>query len=299
MELGVRSLELRAGSAQRTTAWQRQPGRLRCGLSSRVPLVSRSATVALAVGLAASVQVRPGAGFATGLAAHRGLLLGGRHAGPTVRQSAAMDVDYGSLTVQELRGLLKERGLVRKGRKEDLVQRLRRHDAGNQESSDDQTVVGVASSAAAGRAVEAIRPGDTVYLRAHTGRHLEVEAERVRARWDDHGDWQALVMEKSPLVIEDTDDSVFQSGDMVFLKAHTGHFVDIDGEDVRARWADQNHGMKWQGLVIVKHGSGAIVPGDTVFLQSDSGSYIDVQGDEVRARWPDEGDWQALVLEKE
>jgi len=208
------------------------------------------------------------------------------------------EVDYHSRTVQELRALLKDRGLVRKGRKEDLVRRLERHDAGELGKGDTQAAAGVAASAAAGRAVEAVRPGDVVYFRAHTGRHLEVEREQMRARWDDHGDWQAFAMEKSPLVIDDSDANTFHSGDMVFLRAHTGSFVDVDGQDVQARWADQNHGMKWQGLVVVKHGSGAIVPGDTVFLRTDSGTYLDVQGEEVRARWEDEGEWQALVVEK-
>lgn len=52
---------------------------------------------------------------------------------------------------------------------------------------------------------EVIRPGDRVFLRAHTGRYIEVERDRACARWDDCGGWQELVIEKSPLVIEDTD----------------------------------------------------------------------------------------------
>jgi len=215
-----------------------------------------------------------------------------------MRQGASgRSTDYHSFTVQELRALLKDRGLVRKGRKEDLISRLLRDDASDLGAEQAQTVADVAPSAAAGRAASPVRPGDSVYFRAHTGRHLEVERDEVRARWDDHGDWQIFALEKSPLVIDDSDANAFHSGDLVFLKAHTGSFVDVDGEDVRARWADQNHGSKWQGLVIVKHGSGAVVPGDTVFLQAATGTYLDVQGEDVRARWEDEGEWQALVLE--
>lgn len=255
-----------------------------------------AAIVALFVAAIADATYLSGAAFTIAAISRQGIFHGCRRA--LLRRAASGDTDFHGLNVQELRALLKERGLVRKGRKEDLIQRLQRHDAGLLDSEDAQAAGGMASTATDGRAVGAIRPGDTVYLRAHTGRHLEVELDQVMARWDDHGDWQAFCIEKSPLVIENTDENVFQSGDMVFLKAHTGHFVDIDGEDVRARWADQNHGMKWQGLVIVKHGSGAILPGDTVFLQAGSGCYLDVQGDRVRARWEDEGEWQALVLEK-
>jgi len=194
-----------------------------------------------------------------------------------VRRKAATtadpQVDYEDLTVVQLRALLKERGLVRRGRKKELIRRLQCDDAGELDMSFNQPVGGMASTASDGRAVNLIRPGDTVFLRAHTGRNLEVEHEQVMARWDDAGDWQEFTIEKSPLVIDDTDTTIFQSG-------------------------DQNHGMRWQGLVLVKHANGALVSGDTVFLQSNAGTYIDVEGDETRARWEDEGDWQALVLEK-
>jgi len=104
-----------------------------------------------------------------------------------------------------------------------------------------------------------IKPGDTVFFRAHTGMQMHVRGEDVRAQWDDYGDWQAMVIEKNPLVIENSDDRVFHSGDMIFLKAHTGKYVDVEGEGVQARWKDLG---TWQGLVIIKQEAGPIRHGD-------------------------------------
>ena len=36
----------------------------------------------------------------------------------------------------------------------------------------------------------------TVFLKTHTGKHIDVEGDTVRAWWDDRGDWQTFVIEK-------------------------------------------------------------------------------------------------------
>jgi len=44
-----------------------------------------------------------------------------------------------------------------------------------------------------------IRPGDVVFLRAHTWKMIDVEGTAVQARWYDEGTWQSLTIEKSRL----------------------------------------------------------------------------------------------------
>ena len=42
-----------------------------------------------------------------------------------------------------------------------------------------------------------VNSGDTVYLKAHTGKHIDVQGTAVKARWNGQGGWQALTMEKA------------------------------------------------------------------------------------------------------
>jgi len=88
---------------------------------------------------------------------------------------------------------------------------------------------------------------------------------------------------------------VVYSGDAVFLKAHTGKMLDVQGSDVQARWTDYGN---WQKMIIEKEGSGAIMPGDVIFLRAHTGNQIDVSGTIVQARWSEKGLWQSLVVEQ-
>lgn len=59
------------------------------------------------------------------------------------------------------------------------------------------------------RGAGAIMPGDTIFLRAHTGKIIEVQGEAVQAHWDDLGEWQAMIIEKSnPRRLTQTTDAV-------------------------------------------------------------------------------------------
>ena len=88
----------------------------------------------------------------------------------------------------------------------------------------------------------AISTGDTVYLKAHSGKHLDIEDTSVQARWTDHGNWQKLIVEKDG-------NGAISTGDTIYLKAHTGKNLDIEGTSVQARWTE--HG-NWQKLIIKK-----------------------------------------------
>lgn len=43
----------------------------------------------------------------------------------------------------------------------------------------------------------AVMPGDTIFLKAHTGKTIEVEGDTVQCRWSDKGLWQDLIIEPS------------------------------------------------------------------------------------------------------
>ena len=224
-------------------------------------------------------------------------------------------------TLKELRQKLKELGLPSSGRKADLLEALRQavllaedpeleletevlgamNFEGPRETVDTETLRMKSSWQAKPISLEddedVIRPGDRIFLRAHTGCYIDVERDRAFARWDDPGGWQELVIEKSPLVIEDSDPHLFHPGDLIFLKAHTGCYLEVqdEGSPVQARWEDLG---VWQGLELKKKNTDPLRVGDVVFLKSHTGMYVDVQGNGVQARWADEGDWQALTISR-
>ena len=93
------------------------------------------------------------------------------------------------------------------------------------------------------------------------------------------------------------DPTLFHPGDLIFLKAHTGCYLEVqeEGSPVQARWEDLG---VWQGLELAKKDTDPLRVGDILFLKSHTGLYVDVQGDGVQARWADEGDWQALTISR-
>jgi len=133
-----------------------------------------------------------------------------------------------------------------------------------------------------------VRSGDVVYLKAHTGKHIEVEDHVVQARWTDHGIWQGLR-------IENEAGGAIHSGNVVILTAHTMKMLEVESETVKARFTDRGD---WQKFVIQSSGGGTIREGDIVFLKAHTGKFIHVEGTAVGARWYEQGLWQSLTLEK-
>lgn len=86
------------------------------------------------------------------------------------------------------------------------------------------------------------------------------------------------------------------SGATISFKGHTGNYIDVQGNDVQARWADRG---LWQSLVIESLGGRALFSGDYVFLKAHTGKMLDVEGVSVQARWLDYGSWQRFAIEKE
>lgn len=220
-------------------------------------------------------------------------------------------------TLKQLREKLKELGLPSSGKKAELLEILHQAVLEAKDELEPETfppdqkkkVVGMVEDTETLRIKSSwqavslsleddpslIRPGDRIFLRAHTGCYIDVAEETAFARWDDTGDWQQLVIEKSPLVIEDTDPSLFYPGDLMFLKTHTGCYLDVqdEGSPVQARWQDLG---VWQGLELAKKDADPLREGDILYLKSHTGMYIDVHNQQVQARWADEGDWQALTI---
>merc|ERR1712185_830796 len=85
------------------------------------------------------------------------------------------------------------------------------------------------------------------------------------------------------------------SGDSVHLLAHTGNYIEVDGEFVGARWPETG---AWQTFTIENYGGRVISSGDFVFLRAHTGSLLHVQDTAVLAKWSDYGEWQRFVLEK-
>jgi len=138
---------------------------------------------------------------------------------------------------------------------------------------------------------EAIVSGQTIFLRTHagSGKMIDIQDSTVRARWVDHGEWQAVLIQKAG-------GGAILSRDTVFLKAvHTGAFLDVQDESVQARW---NETGTWQSLVVEKQfGDGALSPTDVVCFKAHTGKHIDVYDGELQARWDDCGLWQQMRIE--
>ena len=71
-----------------------------------------------------------------------------------------------------------------------------------------------------------LHSGSTVFLKTHTGKHIDVEGDTVRAWWDDRGDWQKFVIEKEGV-------GAIVQGDTICLRAHAGKHIDVEGDTVR------------------------------------------------------------------
>jgi len=124
-----------------------------------------------------------------------------------------------------------------------------------------------------------------------------------------------------------TSDSPIHTGDSIYFRSqNTGKYIEVENEDVRARFDNKGDWQKFiiekdsQGdlgvifsgesvdlvahtgnhmeMVFEKNSGGAILPGDTVYLKIHTGEYIDVEDDWVRARWADKGSFQALTVEE-
>lgn len=118
--------------------------------------------------------------------------------------------------------------------------------------------------------------GDTIYLRAKSGKYLEAEDVEVRARFDQPGAWQGFVIESR------FGDGPIRHRDTVFLHTHLGSAVDAHDGRVRARW--DAHGL-WQELEVErKYGWGTVKVGDRVRFKSTEGKYIGIQDERVDAR---------------
>jgi outer membrane protein assembly factor BamB len=137
----------------------------------------------------------------------------------------------------------------------------------------------------------AVHVGDTIWLKAHTGKYLTVEGTKMHAEWNSRLSWEAFIIEKK------SGDATIMSGDNVYLRAHTGKRVTVENTAVHAKW---DHMDSWQRLVIEKKEvGGPIYPNDTVYLRAHTGKRVAVEGTLVQAKWDHMGSWQALVLESD
>merc|ERR1711964_935542 len=129
------------------------------------------------------------------------------------------------------------------------------------------------------------------------GAHIDVVNDSVRARWNDRGSWQEMVIRKR------TGNGVILPGDVVCFRAHTGKHLDVEGGVVRARWNDCS---EWQAMRIQKEVIGAVFSGASIHLLAHTGKRIEVEGrmvggrmagaHTVQARWSEPGQWQTFTI---
>lgn len=91
-----------------------------------------------------------------------------------------------------------------------------------------------------------------------------------------------------------------QAGDRVWLRAHNGHYVSVQGTEVHTKWANRH---TWEAFVIEKEsessGDRSIQSGDSIFLRAHTGKRVTVEGTTVHAKWDHQGSWQRLIIEKD
>jgi len=139
-----------------------------------------------------------------------------------------------------------------------------------------------------------VQVGDRVFLRTHIGKYLDVQESDVLARWDDKGDWQTFVVDKSR-----SHKDFLRSGDSIFLEVEKGLLA--LSKDMVLESSGFNYDT-WQRFVVQKvQGTigERIFSGDKVFLMTHAGTAVDIEVDVVQARWNKKGMWQQLVIENE
>jgi hypothetical protein len=96
---------------------------------------------------------------------------------------------------------------------------------------------------------------------------------------------------------QSSDGIEIQSGDTIYLRAHTGKRVTVENTEVHAKW---DHQGVWQRFILEKAGShGPIYPNDTVYLRAHTGKRLTVQGTTVHAAWDHQGSWERFTLESD
>jgi len=133
--------------------------------------------------------------------------------------------------------------------------------------------------------------GDTIFLKASTGMHLDAEASAVAARFADLGIWQRLIIDRAGHGREDAADAgPVHGGDAIRLWTHAGALLDADeGDEGRGGGlvrAIEEERQVSQTFFIDKldGGNGPIMPGETMFLRTPRGGHLAVMGECVWAR---------------
>lgn len=149
---------------------------------------------------------------------------------------------------------------------------------------------------------DAIKAGDTVYLRAYTGKHLEVYrgiGPSVMCVFDRHSKVQAFTIEK-------TAGGFIHQGDTVYLKSWQHFHLLVSGTIVReireGSWRPD------QAFIIERNvsGTGAIQVNESIYLRSHTGKYLDVYNHwcpfiapRVHVKLDDYGERAAFTIERD
>lgn len=143
---------------------------------------------------------------------------------------------------------------------------------------------------------------EPVFLRTFHGRYIDVEGTAVKARWPDKGDWQEFrfipVADRLGKEIEHRSP---RNGDVVKLKAHSGHHLAVSQHDTIVASRRQS-GMSVEFALHFHYGDAAHLAHRAFFyLQSRATSRTlnaDEEAEGLFARYTNRGWWQQLAVEK-
>lgn len=149
--------------------------------------------------------------------------------------------------------------------------------------------------------------GDSIFLRAFHGRHVDMGGSHACARWADRGEWQRFVVcwpstkSTQERFGRRRRKARVADGDTICLRAHNGHLMSVKGGKVVECLEDDAD--ESADFIVHVQGGGALRHRSTVFLQSrHTERLLDVDGSGqtsvVHARWRDFGEWQRFVVEK-
>jgi len=150
------------------------------------------------------------------------------------------------------------------------------------------------SSVAAGRSLilterdPSLVSGDVVFLRAHTGRLLEVTPDGLEARSSDFDGAEAFVLVRA------SGGGKVAAGDAVYLRAQNNAYVTVSGASVASAFVVTPG--EHERLVVEKRGNGTIGFGDEVYLKAYTGEHLSVGEKVIRAELSEKGAFEAFVI---
>ena len=143
-----------------------------------------------------------------------------------------------------------------------------------------------------------IASGDTIYLKANTGKYIDINGTALQARWTGQEQGQPIMIELDMGYC-----GFIRAGDTISLAAYDGNVISISDTVVQATQLEggsSNVSYNMSHIIIENEGGGMITAGDVIYLSGKhSGKHIDIAGMAVQARWTDRREGQQIIIEND